>query len=258
MGHWHADELGTGRAAPAMNLNRNPKSQNKTNMRRLLFASALFLAVGFAAPKPASADPLLLTLQGVNDPTLGANVLLTYNALMGQLSLNITSTSDNYDPRLTGFAFNLPTAISGIGSFTSTPAGWDYTLDRDGIDSPAQFGFYDVAGQTGPNLNGGSPNLGIPIGSTFAFLFTFTGNNLGSLTEQSFVNLLSFDPAGNPNESEQTFIARFQRVGLDGSGSDVAIPTGVSHVPEPSTLLLGGLGLLGLATRSRRKPASKS
>lgn len=221
-------------------------------MRRLLFASTLFLAIGLAAPKPVSADPLLLALQGVNDPTLSAGVLLTYDPVLGQLSLSISNTSDNYDPRLTGFAFNLPTAITGVASFTSTPAGWNYTLDRDDVDTPGQFGLYDLAGQTGANFNGGSPNLGIPIGSTFGFIFTFTGNNLGSLTEQSFVNLLSFDPAGNPNESEQTFIARFQRVGLDGGGSDVAIPTGVQQVPEPSTLLLGGLGLLGLATRSRK------
>jgi hypothetical protein len=224
-------------------------------MRKLLLASCLVLAVAIAAPKTASAAPILLNLQGVSDPTLRAEVVLAYDPLLGQLSLDIMNTSANYDPRLTGFAFNLPSAISGIGSFTSTPAGWTYTYDRNDVNTPGNFGLYDAAGLTGPNFNGGSPNLGIPIGSTFSFLFRFTGSGLGSLNELSFVNLLSYDAPGGPNESEQTFIARFQRVGPTGSGSDVAIPRSISQVPEPGTLLLGGLGFLGVALR--RKTAAK-
>ena len=220
-------------------------------MRKLLFVCALVLAAGAATP--AQADPLLITLRGANDPSLGANVLLTYNAQLGELSLGITNTSASYDPRLTGFAFNLPGSITGISSFTSTPSGWSYDFDRDDVDTPGQFGLFDTAGLTGPNFNGGSPNLGIAIGSTFLFTFRFTGSNLGSLTETSFTNLLSYDPAGGPNESGQSFIARFQRVGAGGGGSDVAIPTSVSQVPEPSVLLLSGLGFLGLGAHLRRR-----
>jgi hypothetical protein len=220
-------------------------------MRKLLVVCALVLAAGVA--KPASADPLLLTLRGVADPSLSADVLLTYNAQLGQLSLGITNTSADDDPALTGFAFNLPSSITGISSFTSTPAGWSYEYDRNDINTPGQFGFFDAAGLTGPNFNGGSPNLGIPIGSTFFFTFRFTGSNLGGLNEQSFANLLSYDPAGGPNESEQRFIARFQRVGSGGQGSDVAIPTSVRQVPEPSVLLLSGLGFLGLGAHLRRR-----
>jgi hypothetical protein len=220
-------------------------------MRKHLLVCALILAAGAATP--AGADPLLLTVRGVNDPSLSANILLTYNAQLGQLSLSITNTSANYDPRLTGFAFNLPSAITGISSFTSTPAGWSYDYDRNDINTPGQFGFFDAAGLTGPNFNGGSPNLGIPIGSTFLFNFRFTGSNLGNLTETSFTNLLSYDPAGGPNESDQSFIARFQRVGAGGGGSDVAIPTSVRQVPEPSVLLLSGIGFLGLGAHLRRR-----
>ena len=199
-----------------------------------------------------------MTLQGVNDPSLTANVLLTYDASLGQLSLAVTNTAANYAPRLTGFGFNLPTDVTGISAFTSTPAGWSYSFDRDDINTPGQFGFYDAAGLTGANLNGGSPNLGIPIGSTFVFTFGFSGSNLGSLSESSFVNLLAFDPSGNPDENEQSFIARFQRVGSNGEGSDVAIPTSIHNVPEPTSLLLSGIGFLGLASRLRRQLASQS
>ena len=227
-------------------------------MRKLLFTAAFFLAVGVVSPKPVAADPILMTLQGVNDPSLTASVLLTYNTSLGQLSLAISNTSASFDPRLTGFGFNLPSDVTGISSFTSNPAGWTYSYDPNDVNTPGQFGFYDAAGLTGPDLNGGSPNLGIPIGSTFLFTFRFSGSNLGSLSESSFVNLLAFDPAGDPDENEQAFIARFQRVGASGEGSDVAIPTSITNVPEPSTLFLSGLGFLGLAATLRRRFASQS
>jgi len=227
-------------------------------MRKLLVACAFVLAAGLVSPKPVAADPIQITLQGVNDPSLTANVLLVYDPGLGQLSLAITNTSANYDPRLTGFAFNVPSNITGVSSFSSTPAGWSYSYDPNDIGSPGQFGFYDTAALTGANLNGGSPNLGIPIGSTFNFAFGFTGSNLGSLNENSFVSLLAFDPAGGADESEQSFIARFQRVGVNGQGSDVAIPTSTRSVPEPSTLFLSGLGYLGLAATLRRRFRSRS
>jgi PEP-CTERM motif len=225
-------------------------------MRKLLLACALVLVAGAATP--ASADPLLLTVRGVNDPSLSADILLTYNPQLGQLSLSITNASANHDPRLTGFAFNLPGAITGISSFSSTHSGWSYDYDRNDINTPGQFGFFDAAGLTGSNINGGSSNLGIPIGSTFLFNFRFRGHNLGSLNEQSFTNLLSYDPAGGPNENEQAFIARFQRVGSSRTGSDVAIPTTVQRVPEPSVLLLSGMGFLGLGAHLRRRLRPKT
>jgi hypothetical protein len=227
-------------------------------MRKLLFASAFLMAVVVAAPRSAAADPILLSLQGVNDSSLTASVLLTYNPAAGQLSLEVTNTSTGGDPRLTGFGFNLPSLITGVTSFTSTPTGWAYSYDPNSIDTPGQFGFYDAAGLTGSSFNGGSPNAGIPIGSTFNFSFVFAGSGLNTLTESSFVSLLAYDPPGNPDENEQSFIARFQRTGPNGEGSDVAIPTTTTSVPEPTTLLLSGLGFLGLASRIRRRDKSQA
>ncbi len=219
-------------------------------MRKLIAVFGFLTVVGLAAPRQTSAAPLLLTLAGVNDPSLGATALLTYDPLLALLSLDITNTSALYDPRVTSFGFNTPTAVTGISSFLSSPAGWTYSFNLNGINTPGQFGFYDAASLTGPNFNGGKPNLGIAIGNTNRFEFTFSGNNLGSLTEASFLNL-SYDPAGGPQESQQAFIARFQRVGLDGNGSDVAIVA----VPEPATVTLTGLGLLVLAAHRRRRHA---
>jgi hypothetical protein len=204
---------------------------------------------------------MLFTLEGDTYGDLSASVLFTYTGLTsttGRVDLSVTNTSDYWDPRLTSYAFDLPGAVSGVTGFTSSLTGWGSSFSSNNIDTPGQFGRFDVAALTGPNFNGGSPNSGIARNATANFSFGVRGTSMLGLTENSFLSMLSYDAPGSPNEAEQYFIARFQRVGLLGLGSDVATPTGApttpptSSVPEPTTLLLSGLGLLGL-TALRRK-----
>jgi hypothetical protein len=208
----------------------------------------------------ANAAPMLFNLEGEHYGELGAQVLFTYTGtsiLTGRVDVQVTNTSTAYDPRLTGFAFNLPGTVLAVTNFTSSLTGWAAEYDRNDIDTPGQFGFYDVAGLTGSGLNGGSPNFGIARTVTANFSFNLLGIGMMGLTESSFLNLLSNDP-GRPNEDTQYFIARFQRVGPGGGLSDVATPDGppttppTRSVPEPTTLMLSGLGMLGLATVRRR------
>jgi PEP-CTERM motif len=226
--------------------------------RGLVLATAALIG----SATSASADPMLFTLEGETFNDLSASVLFSYTGLTdgsGRIDISVTNTSSAFDPRLTGFAFNLPGAptVTGISGFTSSLSGWESSYDPNDINTPGQFGFYDAAALTGPDFNGGSPNAGIARGVTGNFSFTLAGSGMLGLTESSFLSLLAFDPLGAPNESEQYFIGRFQQVGLLGESSDVAIPTGPpttppSDVPEPTTLLLSGLGVLGL-TAVRRK-----
>jgi hypothetical protein len=209
---------------------------------------------------------MLFTLEGETFHELSASVLFSYTGLTntsGVVDIAITNTSGAElfpnDPRLTSFAFNLPGAptVTGISSFTSSLSGWTSSYDRNDIDTPGQFGFYDAAALTGPNFNGGSPNSGIARGVTGNFSFTLNGSGMLGLNESSFLSLLSYDAPGGPNEHEDYFIGRFQRVGLFGLFSDVATPTGqptppTRDVPEPTTLMLSGLGLLGMAAIRRR------
>lgn len=225
--------------------------------RGLVLAAAALIG----SATTASAAPMLFTLEGDTYGDLSASVLFTYTGLTGttgRVDVSVTNTSDYWDPRLTSFAFNLPGAVTSVSGFTSSLTGWGSSYSSNNIDTPGQFGRFDVAALSGSNFNGGSPNSGIARNVTANFSFGVGGSGMLGLTENSFLSMLSYDAPGSPNEAEQYFIARFQRVGIFGLGSDVATPTGppttppTSSVPEPTTLLLSGLGLLGM-TALRRK-----
>jgi hypothetical protein len=215
---------------------------------------SLLIALMLGAPLVASANPI--SLAGVSDPTLRASVLLAYtgtNATSGLLTLTIGNTSTAYNPALTGFAFNAPTNVTGVTSFTSSLSKWSYSYSPNNINTPGNYGSFDIAGITGPNFNGGKPNNGIQKGGSASFTFTLSGTNMNLLTVSSFLALNS--AASNQNSSPQTFIARFQRTGANGQGSDVAIPVPPppTQVPEPSTLLLSSGALAGLFWHRRRR-----
>lgn len=219
--------------------------------RSLALAAATL--VGSAAT--ASAAPMLFTLEGEDYAELSASVLFTYTALndtSGRVDIEVTNTSSAYDPRLTGFGFNTPEEVLSLSSYL-VPTGWVADYDENGFNTPGNFGFFDAAALTGSNLNGGSPNYGIARGDTASFSFTFSGTGMTTLDEEAFLSLFSYDPPRGSTHDTQYFIGRFQRVGADGEGSDVALPGPPSSVPEPTTLLLSGLGLLGAAALRRRQ-----
>ena len=153
----------------------------------------------------------------------------------------ITNTSPD-DARLTGFGFDLGAGnLSGF-SGSSNNANFQFT-DADAGNVP-QFDsvVLDFAYLTGSNFSGGSPNLGLDQNQSLSF--TVTGS-LAGFTEAQIASAI---------------YARFQRVGLDGQGSDVATVGGngvnPTVIPEPGTMLLLGTGLLAAARARRRRQAA--
>jgi PEP-CTERM motif-containing protein len=212
-------------------------------MKKLLgcFLCVMLLVFGMAP----SAWTDTFSVYGVTyGPQISALVNFTYDGT-DTIDISITNTS-SITSSLTAFAFNVPEAnVTGVatGGF-SGPTGWDFDFSLNGINTPVgPLGDYDLAGITGPNFNGGKVAEGISMGSTESFAFMLTGSNLGDLETDDFLSLLS-DGGSNP----QNFITRFQGIGGECvDGSDVAV------VPEPTTMLLLGFGMVGLLGFGRKR-----
>lgn len=212
-----------------------------------------------AATQPASA--VTFGIAGLSDPVNNtATVDFDYDASAGKITVGITNTADGDDPRITGFAFNVPDSVTGVSSFmadgTENDGAWSSLFASDDVDTPMNLGFFDLAGRSNDNgnsgINGGSPNAGIDNGETATFMFVLSGEILGSLTADSFLSLLS--APGNGQSSLYSFAVRFQRTGEDGEGSDVGVPGDTSEVPIPASLplFLAALGGIGLLARRRK------
>jgi hypothetical protein len=224
-------------------------------IRDLLKKMAVLGIVGIAFffVQGSAYSQTIFSLIGVNDSNLRASVEFDYNYddTTGTIDIDITNISIlEPDPRLTAFAFNTPPSVTGFSSFTGE-TGWSGYYNPNGINTPGQFGLYDMAGLTGPNFNGGDANDGIPISSTFSFSFILTGSDLNLLDDDDFLGRLSANEPGGGDQF-QYFIGRFQRTGFDGEGSDVAIP-GDIPVTEPAIIFLLGIGLAGLGAITRKR-----
>ena len=212
-------------------------------MRNVILSVGLSVLVFAAAPASAAT---IVNFEGnatVNLATGTASLSLVGNTLTGVL----TNTSPN-DARLMGFGFDI--GAGNINGFTGS-ANSGFFFSDDDFGNVPQFNGVDIdfgaAVNCGDKKNatvtdndctlngGGSPNNALAPGQ--AVTFTATGP-FGGLTEAQI--------------AAQLFV-RFQRVGANGEGSDVAVPDlDMTPVPEPASMVLLGTGLLA-AFRARKK-----
>lgn len=208
----------------------------------------IILVLMFSVAAATSASATVINLQGVNYPDMiSATVNFNYLAVdsdEGVVSVALSNASSTQSS-LTGFAFNIPSNISALDYFSGL-SGWNGVISVNNINTPGQLGYFDIAGISGSNFNGGKPNEGIWDGDSATFKFYLSGTGMNTLSAESFLGLKSSGAGGT------SFVARFQAIGTFG-GSDTAAP-----VPEPCTVSLLGGGLVLLAATRRRMPFFKS
>jgi len=155
--------------------------------------------------------------------------LTTLGATSAVFTIKITNNSTLAADRLTAFSFvDITPDLSGCATAT---AGWDATC---GVNAGGGFNPVELCTWDGVNCNGGSNEGVAGAGGTETIQLT-----------------MSFT-AGVPPITFDTFVAKFQgpngsfHLSDGGDGTD-------GDVPEPGTLALFALGLLGLGLRGRRR-----
>lgn len=216
-------------------------------MKKLLISLMIVVITsGIAVAIPINGDN---GIEGIG-AFLGDFSFSATNDNTAQISLSLTNTSPVANGGyLVAFAFNNPSdLITGISLSSSTPSFG--LLGSPGFNNsiPASpYADFDIGSSiTSSWIGGGSPNGGIGVGVTESFTFVLSGNGFLGLSEQSFFS-----------EGDPWFAARFKGF-LDGGSDKVpGVPGRPTPVPEPATIFLLGMGLLGLLNCGKGKLKNK-
>jgi len=213
------------------------------------FITLLVFALG--AILPASAAASTITLAGVGSGAYSTGTaVVEFNAQTNTLTFTLTNTSAITQPgstsTITGVGFDLlpigNASSSGLNGFTGLQApslSSTFTFGDGALGNVPQ-GFnsvvLDFGFLTGPNFTGGQTSLGLLPGESASFVVS--GAAFAGFTESGIAN---------------SMFVRFQNVPeITGSTGDVGT-VGATPVPEPSSVVLLGLGIAGMAGVVRRR-----
>ena len=186
------------------------------------------------------------------DLTIVDNDLNDLNSDMGTIEFDTNNGSivgsaevtgvSNADSQVLPINFDLQSDTEAVGSQGGQVI---FTVTEDNFMVPVGAGTFEVSVAATQASNG----------LTYDYALTIDGNALAGATGLSslpdfYVDSITIDPLSNPYTIEQSITANFNA----GSSFDVSASVSGTAVPEPTTLALLGVGLLGagVAARSRR------
>jgi|SRR5215470_7409847 len=204
------------------------------DLRKLAISIAMFAVVALGSVTAARADTVMLTVNNFGQAGSLGTITTTLGTgaggngiTLGAIKVDVTLTAGYVLHGADALGFNVSGGFAGITITGITPAT-EFSVGNGGSFDGYGSRAFSLDGQTTAQAR--TDNV-----TVFSFLVSTT--TVGGFTSASQVN---------------SFAVQIAQLAANGA-TGFAAQTGTTTVPEPTTMLLLGTGLIGIASRLRKR-----